>query len=682
MVQSKHYPFKFNLSANRAQMPCGIGELMILGFKVLKKRYIRVDVAKLLSIPILARPIPVILGLLAGLNGQDAGSPDPVRITEFPERLFQVQDETGYYWQAFGNGALLSGDTQYLQSGMNLLVNGEAFSPSDALVREPGKTKDRIDIQFSEKRSGYSLTRDLWFDTQRSGVRVFDTFTNLSGSELDLEISLRTTYPFSWQSLHGSGGGLLSSDPALRLGPSDQSLTIHFNQGEGRNDTLLFVASEEVAAKPELRASSNSRELTLIYPVKLSPGESKSLLHWVLQRNLPDLSQDMAALAPFVQGGKLIQPGVDSKLFPQVVNFAPSTFQVETAAPAQLKSLVALNELMDIIGFHRRSEDVLWIGQTNQITGKIMGDSSLSVETPFFGAVRVPLSDIAAIRGGGGQGQSPLIFLRDGRAISGPVTEGEIKWAAGGSSLAAASPEVLDLDEVNLILFGTATTDGIPPVKTTHYLQTTDGSVMALAIMPDTGLKFVNPWGSEVIRWADLVEIGYVGFPHQRWQTVRKGGEILTGFFVDEEISVTTASGDKFNVPLSALTRIWVAGTSKLVAGSFTESWVEFSEVPSELGPRTGFILEGGQLLEGDLVEDFIFLSDGRSQLRVGTRQIAAMHRSIIPELSGQMEVELVSGERLNGELAAPYLRVLRRGAEIEIRSSDILAYRGAPQIP
>ena len=59
----------------------------------------------------------------------------PVEIREIPDRFFAVQDSSGFFWQAFGNGALVSGDAQYLQSGLNLLVDGVAFAPGRALVR-------------------------------------------------------------------------------------------------------------------------------------------------------------------------------------------------------------------------------------------------------------------------------------------------------------------------------------------------------------------------------------------------------------------------------------------------------------------------------------------------------------------------------------------------------------------
>src|SRR5690606_10904686 len=84
--------------------------------------------------------------------GQESGAPGPARLAELPERFFQVQDEAGFLWQALDNGALLSGDTQYLQSGLNLIVDGEPFAPSAATASEPGSGGERIAVRLDETR--------------------------------------------------------------------------------------------------------------------------------------------------------------------------------------------------------------------------------------------------------------------------------------------------------------------------------------------------------------------------------------------------------------------------------------------------------------------------------------------------------------------------------------------------
>ena len=129
-----------------------------------------------------------VLGQEGAKPGEKAVPTPPVRLGELPERFFQIQDEAGFFWQALDNGALISGDTQYLQSCLNLIVDGEPFAPKSGQVREPGTGGERIDLRLEEARATYAISRDVWFDTGRSGVRVFDVIRNTGNAELRLPV--------------------------------------------------------------------------------------------------------------------------------------------------------------------------------------------------------------------------------------------------------------------------------------------------------------------------------------------------------------------------------------------------------------------------------------------------------------------------------------------------------------
>ena len=165
-------------------------------------------------------------------------------VAEIPSRFFQIQDSNGFFWQAAGNGAITSGETQYLQSGLNWIVEGVPFAPSSALVRSPDEFADDSGVTLEEVRDSLTLKRDLWVDRERGGVRSLDTIQNRGGSAVTLEVVLRTTYPFAWQSLHGVDGELLSKDPVLTLDDRDFGLVVHFSAAEGRHDTFIVVGGE------------------------------------------------------------------------------------------------------------------------------------------------------------------------------------------------------------------------------------------------------------------------------------------------------------------------------------------------------------------------------------------------------------------------------------------------------
>ncbi len=656
----------------------------ISGFQPSDNRY---------TIRLVANPIPylrcfwTILAFLPHFSGvtgvfaqQDQTKADPtvpVKLSEIPERLFQVQDNLGFFWQSFGNGALVSGETQYLQSGLNLIVDGAPLKPSEVLVREPNAGGGRIDLQFIEKRPDCVVSRDLWFDIERSAVRVIDTFSNSSKTEKTISVSLRTTYPFSWQSLHGSGGALLPGSPGLQLNPGDYSLGVHFNPSEGRHDTFFILGSEKGGQKPELKASTNSRELTFGYSLLLPPGESRSLVHWIMQRNLPDLSDDLSAISPFFQRGRLIQPGIEPSVIPGVVNFEQSAFQTEPAATAQLKSLVALNGLMDRFGSHRRGEDLLWVSPTNQVSGAVGREGTLTVAGSIGGEQEVKITDIAAIRGSAGNRQHSLVYLRDGRVLSGSVTKGEISWSVAGVTGSTVSPaEVLDPNSVNMLLLATGPSDGVPPPNASHFLQLTNGSVIPLDSRSDLVLQCYTPWGSRQILLSDILELAHTLSPHPHYRIVLKNGTSVTAFLDGASIPIKILEGEEIELAPALVDRVWTAGATKLLADSFSEAWLDFSELPSGVGPEQGFLLSGNTLIDGGFADESLSISDRGGVVKVETSLIRSMRRSDEPGASQLLEIELLSGDKIVGELSASELRILSRDGEVIVPAYQVFAYQ------
>ena len=74
-----------------------------------------------------------------------------------PDQFFQIQDSFGFFWKAAPNGALTSGETQYLQSGLKLLVDGVAFTPTSGSQIVPGKVSDEASLSLEEEREGVKL---------------------------------------------------------------------------------------------------------------------------------------------------------------------------------------------------------------------------------------------------------------------------------------------------------------------------------------------------------------------------------------------------------------------------------------------------------------------------------------------------------------------------------------------
>ena len=653
-----------------------------MGFKALYIRYTENNVP---TFPSISRFFCTFLVLTTTIllvmpsRSQESGGGKPIKVSEIPERFFQVQDSMGFFWQAFGNGALLSGEAQYLQSGLNLLINGEAFAPKEALVREPGGAGDRIDLKLSGTRDSLSVNRDLWFDTKRSGVRVLDTFKNTSGTALTLSVSLRTTYPFAWQSLHWTVGALLSNEPLLALGAGDSSLEVHFSPLEGRYDTLLLLGNEKSQERPELKTSSNLRELTLTYKLAIPAGETRSLLHWILQRNLPDVTEDVSAFLPFLQRDQLVDPGVEAALAKSIVNFSASAFPGEVAAPGQLRNLIALNLLTDQIGLHRRAEDILWISRANQLSGTISREGELTIETAYVGVQKVPLARVAAIQGGGSSGRGDLVYLRDGRVFAGTIQEGSIRWKAGAGS-GPELPEDLPVTNLHLLLFATESGDGTPPPKTTHFLQLVNGSVLAIAPSPSEDVTWLTAWGGEAWPWSDLVETLRVNRPGPVLRLRHRDGSEIAAFSRESNLSLTKADGGKLEVPGTMVDRVWSSGASLLSITDREEELLEFAEVPAGRGPAQGFLLRDNQFLEGSLLDATLSLHAEGGHLTLNTGDITEMNRSIEPGKGAEVIVVLTNGEKVSGRIEEDYLKIKRSQNVIEIPVGQFCAYRRPKQ--
>ncbi len=618
------------------------------------------------------------LGLLLGVAPAEAPAqeadkgpviPAPIELKELPERFFQVQDEAGFLWQALDNGALISGETQYLQSGLNLIIDGQPFAPTTGAVRDPSLGADKIDVRLDEKRAGLSISRDFWFDTRRSGVRLLDSFTNTGSGERTLSVVLRTTYPFAWQSLHGTGGGVLGTEPSLELRPDDFSLGVHFSPTEGRHDTFFILGSEKGGQKPKLKASANFRELVFLYSVSVPAGETRRLLHWVMQRNLPEVSQDRAAFAPFIQRGQWIDAGLPGDTADQFVNLDAGSFVPESGSPARERALVALGELAEGLGIRRRAEDLLWIGPSTPTAGSLAESGEVTIEAPFLGETTVSLADLAAVRGG----DAPAWYLRDGSVLVGRATKGSLSWSVAGNT------ETLDPAAFRLLLLGAGASDRSPMRGATHFLQLANGLVMPVWGETSPDLDWFGPWGRETKAWSELAEIARRPFPGLPFAALHQDGSTHAIVWAGPSLVVATKADKAVEVPAALIERIWKANDVPLLGKELSSSWMDFVELPTGIGPVEGVLLRGGECFAGILGDSALTLRDGATLVKVDAARVERLVRSAEPETPDQFTIHLTGGERFQGVLVDPYLRLSRAdGQKLELPMSRVLAYRQA----
>ncbi len=621
--------------------------------------------------------LTISIGCLASIGiSQEADKAGNRReIAEIPARFFQVQDSEGYFWQASRNGALTSGETQYLQSGLNLIVGGSPFAPAEGSEIPPSADSGLIELEVSEVRESMNVVRNLWFDRERSGVRVIDTIENTSKETLSLPVEFRTTFPFAWKTLHGSNGGLLSSDPGLALAEGDGGLIIRFGPTEGRHDTLILASSEDEGQKPRLIASANRRELTTAFDLKIEPGQSISFLHWIMQRGIPELGEANAIFSAFFQNGRLVSPRVDAAQFSQFANFAGGSFPEQSAGSTQLRSLIALNSLIDRVGVHRRGGDLLWISTANQIGGKVDRDATLSIEANYLGELEVKMTDVAAIKGGGGIGRSHRVYLRDGRVLVGHIVSKAFAFLLGETG----EQQTNDFDGLNLLLLATDKRDGVAPDESEYFAELGDGSVLALKADGEQEFPITTPWGTEVVTINQISEMSYVSSPAPQMRMALMDLSRISAFLTGNQITLMLADGNSVEVETTALKRIWGVGQSGLSISADTIAWFGIDEASADV-PASAVLMRGNNLIEGTLAEGQFDLMVDDSEFQVSAESVAGIKRS--SDSSGDSTAEftflLKSGEALIGTVAGAYVVVSRGDKLISIPVNDLLEYRNS----
>lgn len=610
-------------------------------------------------------------------KGQDA--PDSLEaLREIPDRFFQAQDSAGYFWQAAGNGALTSGETQYLQSGLNLLVDGTAFAPNEAKAVGPsGEVGDEgVEgmVLLSEKREGLSLQRSLKFELVRGAVRFFDTIENLSGSERKVEVVLRTTYPFAWQTLHGADGALLSSDPVLRLAEDETGVVVRFGAADGRPDTLILIG-DGAAVEPDLSASSNRRELTLRYRLTIGAGKKASLLHWIAMRALSEPEDASGEFAGFLQGGKLVRPEVDPSDVSTIANFSATSFPDKAAAAANLRSLVALNLLLDRTGMNRRSRDLLWLGPASQFEGTIDPEARLVVRTALAGEQEVTAERIAAIRGGAGTGRHPRVYLRDGRVFSGPVVAENFRLLIEGGD-----PVDLDTAAFPLFLGRIDPSDGAIPEGTVGFLETIDQTVVAIG-SGEGDFPGTTVWSSTGLSPSRIREMASVSRPMPGHRARLDDGSAFPLFLSPDRFPLPLAGGGTIEVGGNEVIRFWNAGTDALAIESIDERWLELEEIPFQAPTSALFLLDGNTLLTGEFDPTPVRFRSDAVEISLDPARIASVVRiddevranSRFPQ---RLRVVLKSGESIEGVPVDPFFAITRDGETQEHPWTRFLAFR------
>ena len=626
-----------------------------------------------------------LVGVAAPVSGQvPEGEDARVKLAEVPQNFERWQDSKGYSWQLTRQGALLSGGVPYFQGAMKLIVDGKEFNASSGVRLDGGEAgDDGARIVLSGAAGAVQVSRDVWLDTVRGGVRYVDVFENSDAQPMLVEVKFSTAYQNPWQDLHAGDGRVLGGGSTAGLRGRDSAVLVKFSQAEGRHDTLLLVADEGYDEKPRLALSENHRELSLSYDLEVPGGGKMALVHWILQRGMQSAREAEAELRPFYLRRRLVDPAVADGLTGEVVNFS---IRATDAAPdpENLARLVKLNEVLAVYDIQRSADDVLWIGPTNQLAGRVDPAIELKVATRFGERV-AKLSEFAAIQGGGGFGRVPRLYLRDGRVWAGAV-------ALAGGGLSLVSPDGVTMDELNiadieLLLLRQGRDDGVPPLvegsggAEVSFVALRSGDVLAAAAKAATRVEMLSPWGADSVGLDEIVALNYVNANAPKFRLRRGDGSQLTVFV--SAVSGPLLEGDSAVAGAADIVGLWRSGSEALlaaVAEGLEELWLEVEDVGDiERMNLPMALLQGNNLLHADLESKELHLVSGNSVTRLVPAEIESMRRSeeTVNAADPHFEIELRGGDRLTGHLRERVI-LLRSASRVwRVPVQHLNAYQG-----
>lgn len=604
------------------------------------------------------------LAPLAGL-----AEPRVVNYSEINGKFEQIQDQQGFLWQVNQEGDITSGATQYLPSGMKLFVNGAPFKPASASLTDSTAMPEGTGVDLSlrgEATADFEVTRHFWIDQRRGGVRIIDTIRN-KGAAAKAVVELKSAFQFPWQNLAGSSGGILGGDSVIKLDDRDLGVLAKFSAADGRQDTIvLFRASAGDALSPRVSASSNSRELVLEYQLGIAAGQSISLAHWLLQRNLGGVEETGKSLAPFLENKQLTHSRVDPKLAATVVNFPASAFPAASDEPKALRELLCLNEKLNRLGVRRASSDLLLPGGTNRLEGRLAPDGKIKV-----GEVSLPLADIAALEGGAGTGRTPRVYLRDGTVRSGPFAFENLSLLVGKDW----KVEDFDCASLNWLLLGLKGSDGTAPSGTKALIELRSGQVHAVSAL-SSGLKMMTVGGSRTISLEELESLQYLSGPRPEYRVQLAGGSSFGAFFANAPVeALETVGGAALSFVPQSIRRIWKPGKLPPAPELFQDPWVDFRDVPPSLLSGQCLLLKGNNLLCGALAPSPpLTMVDGASVIDVSPGEIVSLRKT--GSGANRFALELRNGNILEGSLRQSHLAVGTDASAWQVPLRHIIAYR------
>lgn len=577
-----------------------------------------------------------------------------------------MQDPFGTSWQVQNDGSIQAENGNQGHYG-RLLVNGLSFSPSTRKMLVGGG-----EFLHSGKCGLVDVARTMKFDMGGATARFVDVFTNNGTTELkDLGIAVQTTFRnsnFSFQSELGNA-------PTGPLEPRAGGI-VGTASYQGAPIAAVFLATPRAKTRPVLSTDRN-QSLQATYRVTIPAGGSVAVVTGMrLQRTnqnqgnygSPFGNQQQAqndpkafaeAMAPLRE--KTWLSDVPREVRRKLINYLDSGSE-QSGGGLPFKQL---EELIERSGLSATESDMLLIDDGATIAGTAAG-GPLTITTAY-GKSEVPLDDVAAMIGGGGQERKMQLYLRTGEILGGTIETGPLTLTSAEGLKVELLPSLMHL----LVLKNKKDVAPEPPPA---YLTTATGDRLGVRIRPEDRLTAATPWGGFSVAIENVESLAYRLEPQPMMHLTLRNRTQLPVFLTGPSLDWDTTRYGKLPLPNHSIRR-WDRTT---VAKPKTD---EPSEEPT--GGESTFDaatvphlrMSDDAIVFGTVVETQLRISTPAGVKTVDTRSVFRLERRD----DGDIECDTVSSPIMFGRIENPLLTVTVNGMRLRVPSQHVQSFRGMP---
>lgn len=602
-------------------------------------------------------------------------APEGQLLASIPSEFESWRDAMGFLWRLGGDGSLKPGESRYFNNTMALQVGGLAFKPESGTRREGGVLGENgVRIRLNGKAGDLAVSRDIWFDAERSGLRYVDVVQNSGAKAVSVDVLYTVNFNYQWENLHTLDGRIFTPTTA----DSGPGFVVQFDQAsDGHPDTVVIGNSEKGAESVGSvnLTGGNQRELPLLYRLQIPAGGKRALLHWVLLRNLQNPAAAAEAVKPFYHRKKAVRAGVDDEVLPLLANFAPGSVAAGLETSPVTGELRALDLQLETLGMERGDHDLLVLGDDNLLTGTVSAPAPMEITTRF-GPRRLALEEVAAIHGGGGIGRLPEVYLRDGQVLRGTMAGASLTLKLGND----LKVESLGIDQVGWLLSHLEADDGKAPKGLTHFVETSRGEVYAVSAVPENEglITYLSPWGEGRTPLGTVARLTYGGSVGAKYRLWTKDGARLTVLPGANPLKLMVAGRpEPIELEWRDLRSLWSSGETY---GMEPESeWLGFDDLgPGESPVGAAFLLRGNILLPGKFVTGEIHLITGNAVTAVKLEDVITMKAAEETDATGSrnFHLELVGGDQLQGNIREYMVEIGTLGEQWKIPLPLLLGYQ------